>query len=129
MHAVTQILLLLLVALSGATLSGASFRSRSGDPAPNVIRVCERHRDWVCGTWQRTSYGYFVEWKQGMRADITITRFDADSIVLLRTDRPEVRPYTTAIYRAAHTDGRVRNGSVTWIQGDRRFDGVWNAEW
>ena len=100
-----------------------------GFEPPRVMQTCERHNAWVCATWTRTPAGYFAQFDQGTTADVTITRFDADSIILVRTDRPGRAPYTTAIYRGAPQGRTVQNGRVTWQQSGFTFDGVWNAHW
>ena len=131
--AVTRLIPLLLIALGGALLSCAPYRAARGGQVPQFIRTCERHNEWVCGVWTKTPEGYVAQFDQGTTADITITRFDADSIILVRTDRPGHAPYnppyTTAVYRAAPRGRTVRNGKVTWQQSGQVFSGVWKANW
>jgi hypothetical protein len=83
----------------------------------------------VCSTWTKTAGGYYARFDQGTEADLTVVRFDADSIVLRRTDRPGPAPYTTATYRAAPVGRTVTNGVVTWTQSGSTFSGPWTAEW
>jgi hypothetical protein len=121
-----------LLALAAACVAAAcgGSPSESPDPLPNVVNACETHTGKVCSTWTKTATGgYYARFDQGTEADLTVVRFDADSIVLLRTDRPGPAPYTTATYRAAPTGRTVTNGTVTWRQSGSTFSGPWTAEW
>jgi hypothetical protein len=114
----------LAVACSGS-LSG----SRNQIELPNAVYACETHTGKVCSTWTKTAGGYYARFDQGTEADLTVVRFDVDSIVLRRVDRPGPAPYTTATYRAAPTGRTVTNGTVTWTQSGSTFSGPWTAEW
>lgn len=112
-----------------AACSGSPSDGQTPVPLPNSVYACETHTGRVCSTWTKTAGGYYARFDQGTEADLTVVRFDADSIVLLRTDRPGPAPYTTATYRAAPTGRTVTNGTVTWRQSGFTFSGPWTAEW
>lgn len=122
-------LLALAAVYIAAACSGSPSESEKQIELPNAVYACETHTGKVCGTWTKTAGGYYARFDQGTEADLTVVRFDADSIVLLRTDRPGPAPYTTATYRAAPTGRTVTNGKVTWTQSGLTFSGPWTAEW
>lgn len=115
--------LVLAVAACGESGTGPEF------PLPQTISVCERHNEEVCSTWTRSNTGYVATFDQGTVADVVVTRFNADSIVAERTDRPGPAPHTTATYRGARTGNEVRNGIVTFRQSGQVFSGHWRAQW
>ena len=99
------------------------------DPLPQSIAACETHNAEVCSTWTRTRDGYYARYEQGTEANLVVTRFDADSIIIERTDIPGAAPFTTATYRGAPTGTAVQNGTVTFRQSGVVFNGRWRADW
>ncbi len=122
-------LLGLAAACVAAACSGSPSETQKPVEFPNAVYACETHTGRVCSTWTKTAGGYYARFDQGTEADLTVVRFDADSIVLRRVDRPGPAPYTTATYRAAPTGRTVTNGVVTWTQSGLTFTGPWTAEW
>lgn len=117
------------LALAGAAAGCAD--PNGPEPRPAIIDTCETNTGTVCGTWTlRGDTAYDAEWQQGASAVIRIERFTEDTVVLVRTDKPNsTSAGMTAVYRGRVRRDAVVDGQVTWTLQGRTFSGTWFADW
>jgi hypothetical protein len=122
-------------AAAGLMLAGAlaGCQTPSGPqpkPLPATIYACESNTAQLCAYWNLDGTEYHAEWPNGARAVIRVERFDADSVVFRRTDKPlSTSAGMTAVYRGQVRDQSVTSGRVTWTQDDFSVRGTWSADW
>lgn len=114
-----------------AGVLAACENSNEPEPYPATIMECETNTGTVCGTWTlNESDEYDAVWAQGSGAVITIERFDADSAVFMRTDKPGTTSAgMVAMYRGRVQGSAVIDGRVTWSHNGITVSGSWNATW
>jgi hypothetical protein len=116
--------------LAGALAGCKNTNEPEPNPLPATVYACESNTAELCAYWNLDGTEYHAEWPDGARAVIRVERFDADSAVFWRTDKPlSTSAGMTAVYRGQVRDRSVTGGRVTWSEDGLTISGTWTADW
>lgn len=90
-------------------LVGFSTVILAGQDIPNMMSECEG--TGACGVWTFNGTQGTAQWPYGAVANLTVKRFDSDSVVIQRTDPSGSSAGLTAVYTGKIHGSRI-DGSV-----------------
>jgi hypothetical protein len=94
---------------------------------PAKLVECEANR--CDGAWTFRGQEGNAQWDGGIRATLKVERYDADRILIRRTDTAGPTPGLTALYEGMMRGDRIE-GDVTWSwpgHWDKPVTGRWSA--
>jgi len=100
--------------------------SKPRAPTPVTMTECEGTK--VCGTWTFLGSQGNGQWPSGETANLSVEHFDADSVVIRRTDSTGPAAGLTAVYRGTRHGDRIAGKFRATLPGRQdSVTGDWNA--